>query len=180
MPLPIQDLQPLDLVAELAPRAVSGAAGVVGLLVVEGEGLLEPAPIEVEVDQVAGQDAGVTEQLLLDRGIEELPVAGFGMVGIENCSALARVRPGHRLIDMAHHIQRSCGKRMWSDIVSCICKRLLSERKRLCVGARGVQLTGIPKLGNVFRIQLISDQSAPAWLMTARAVADCGETTRRS
>ena len=60
MPLPIQDLQPLDLVAELAPRAVSGAAGVVGLLVVEGEGLLEPAPIEVEVDQVAGQDAGVT------------------------------------------------------------------------------------------------------------------------
>ena len=51
---------------------------------------------------------------------------------------------------------------MWSDIVSCICKRLLSERKRLCVGARGVQLTGIPKLGNVFRIQLISDQSAPA------------------
>ena len=118
MPLPIQDLQPLDRVAELAPGAVSRAAGVVGLLVGEGEGLFEPAPIEVEVDQVAGQDAGVTEQLLLDRGIEELPVAGFGMVGIENCSALARVRPGHRLIDMAHDIQRTCGKRMWSEIVS--------------------------------------------------------------
>jgi hypothetical protein len=96
MPLAIQDLQPLDRVAELAPGAVSRAAGVVGLLVGEGEGLFEPAPIEVEVDQVAGQDAG------RDRTVAVGPrcrgVAGSGFSAWSGLRTAARWRGCGRAI----------------------------------------------------------------------------------
>ena len=56
--LPVPDLHPDGLVHELAPWAVSGVAGVVDHFVGQGERLVEPALVLVEVAQIAGEAAG--------------------------------------------------------------------------------------------------------------------------
>jgi hypothetical protein len=62
---------------------VAGAAGVVGHRVGEGEGLVEPPAIDIEVDQVVGECGGSAVVVLGGGGVQELVEAGFGLVGVQ-------------------------------------------------------------------------------------------------
>jgi hypothetical protein len=81
--LQVQDLQPLALVGELGPGPPAGLAGVVGLGVGEGEGLVEPPAAAVEVDQVAGEGRGRAVVVLGGGGVQELAEEGFALVGVQ-------------------------------------------------------------------------------------------------